>query len=106
MRSGDGVSLGIGEVAERTGLSEPVLRTWETRFGYPSPRRSPSGRRRYSEQDVDALRRVVRERAAGLSLEAAIDRAFASPAHGGPSIFSGLRERHPHVPSHRIPSGP
>ena len=33
-------------VAERTGLTQDVLRVWERRYGLPMPHRSPSGHRR------------------------------------------------------------
>ena len=82
----------IGDVAERTGIAVPVLRMWESRFGFPVPDRRPNGRRRYSEADVRALRRVVKHREAGLSLGAAIDKARGtgeSPA----TVFAGLRQR-------------
>ena len=35
--------LGIGDLARRTGLTPQVIRAWETRFGFPQPRRTPSG---------------------------------------------------------------
>lgn len=45
----------IGVVAERTGLSVHVLRAWERRYGVVRPRRGESGRRLYSDADVDRL---------------------------------------------------
>jgi DICT domain-containing protein len=86
-------AVGIAEVAARTGIGVPVLRAWESRFGFPSPARLPSGRRAYSERDVELLRQVVRDRAGGLSLRAAVERAAASPARPAGSIHAGLRAR-------------
>ena len=95
-------ALGIAAVAARTGLSPPTLRMWEARFGHPSPLRSSNGRRCYSERDVDALCRVVRDREAGLSLQAAIRLAFGSAQESGTSIYAALRRDQPHLPIHRV----
>lgn len=45
----------IGVVAERTGLSNHVLRAWERRYGVVHPSRAPGGRRLYSDADVERL---------------------------------------------------
>jgi DNA-binding transcriptional MerR regulator len=82
----------IGQVAELTGLSEPTLRAWERRFGFPTPIRGAGGQRRYSEAQVEQLRQIVRDREGGLSLEAAVGRATQDPtaAH---TVFAALSER-------------
>ena len=77
-----------------TGVGEATLRAWERRFGFPSPRREPSGHRRYSRDEVERIRAVVRERDRGLSLAVAIERVTAEPS-GPPSLFAPLRERRP-----------
>jgi hypothetical protein len=64
-------TLTIGELAERTGVAAGTLRMWERRYGFPRPRRSSSGHRRYSSADATLVERVLRHRAAGLSLAAA-----------------------------------
>jgi MerR family transcriptional regulator, light-induced transcriptional regulator len=87
-------AIAIGELAARTGVEEGTLRMWERRHGFPSPRRLGSGHRRYAEDDVERVRRVLRERAAGLSLAAAIARV-AQPGGGEQSVFAGLRARRP-----------
>jgi DNA-binding transcriptional MerR regulator len=87
-------SLSIGGVVAATGVGEATLRAWERRFGFPAPRREPSGHRRYSHGDVERIRSVVRERRRGLSLGVAIERVTAEPA-GPPSLFAPLRERRP-----------
>jgi MerR family transcriptional regulator, light-induced transcriptional regulator len=46
----------IGVVAERTGLTQEVLRVWERRYGVVAPARAEGGRRLYSDADVDRLR--------------------------------------------------
>ncbi|MFA7331311.1 MAG: MerR family transcriptional regulator [Candidatus Delongbacteria bacterium] len=45
----------IAAVALRTGLSQDLLRTWEKRHALVRPGRSESGRRLYSDQDVEFL---------------------------------------------------
>jgi MerR family transcriptional regulator, light-induced transcriptional regulator len=50
-----------------TGISPWRIRTWERRYGVPSPEREPNGRRTYSEADVEVLRRMAALTEAGLS---------------------------------------
>jgi DNA-binding transcriptional MerR regulator/methylmalonyl-CoA mutase cobalamin-binding subunit len=58
----------IGVVAERTGLSLDVLRVWERRYGVVAPERDASGRRVYTDADVERLRLLSRATAAGRSI--------------------------------------
>lgn len=46
----------IGVVAERTGLSQDVLRVWERRYRVVEPGRSESGQRLYADADIERLR--------------------------------------------------
>jgi MerR family transcriptional regulator, light-induced transcriptional regulator len=87
--------LAIGELAEQTAVPAATLRSWETRYGFPRPRRLEGGHRRYHPGDVELVREVLRQRAAGLSLEAAIGRATARGAEAESSVFAGLRRRQP-----------
>jgi DNA-binding transcriptional MerR regulator/methylmalonyl-CoA mutase cobalamin-binding subunit len=45
----------IAVVAERTGLSQDLLRVWERRYGAVAPTRSPGGQRLYSDADIERL---------------------------------------------------
>jgi hypothetical protein len=45
----------IGTVSRLTGISQHTLRVWERRYGAVESRRSDSGRRLYSDQDVEKL---------------------------------------------------
>jgi MerR family transcriptional regulator, light-induced transcriptional regulator len=85
----------IGQFVDRTGIAEGTLRMWERRHGFPAPQRLPSGHRRYSEADVELVRRVASERSAGLSLAAAIDRAQSLTASPASSVYAALRRRRP-----------
>jgi DICT domain-containing protein len=100
-RYDEDAALSIGDVVAATGVGEATLRAWERRFGFPSPRREPSGHRRYSRGDIERIRSVVRERGRGLSLSVAIDRVTAEPS-GPPSLFAPLRERRPDLLPVRI----
>jgi len=65
------VSLSIGQVAERTGLSVHALRFYERQGILASPvQRGPGGRRVYSEQDVEWLTLCIILRASGMPLPA------------------------------------
>lgn len=66
-------TLTIGDLSDRSGIATATLRMWETRYGFPEPRRLSSGHRRYRTQDVELVREVVRLRDTGLRLDAAID---------------------------------
>lgn len=96
--------LTISAVAARTGVSVPVLRSWEERYGFPRPERLPGGHRRYTEADVERIQRVQQERADGRSLRAAIEAAAAGPssAAGSPTVFAGLRRLRPDLPTRVI----
>src|SRR6201996_4170646 len=93
-RYAEDAALSIGDVVAATGVGEATLRAWERRFGFPTPRREPSGHRRYSRSDVEGIRSVVRERDRGLSLAVAIERVTAE-VPGPPSLFAPLRARRP-----------
>jgi DICT domain-containing protein len=85
----------IREVVARTGIAEATLRMWERRHGVPSPERLPSGHRRYSARDLELVERIAVERAAGLSVAAAIERARSHVERPPTSLFAALRARRP-----------
>ncbi len=54
----------IKQAAARTGLSVPVIRVWERRYGVVQPSRTPAGYRLYDEESIArlaAMRRLVAE---------------------------------------------
>lgn len=81
--SGTGTELSIGQVAERTGLSVHTLRLYE-REGLLTDqvRRGTSGRRSYTEWDVEWLSTCRKFRASGMPL--ATIRRFAELVRQGP----------------------
>ncbi len=98
----DPAVLSISEVSGRTGIPVAGLRNWEQRYGMPRPRRSASGQRRYTEADCALLADVLRRRAGGLSLAAAVAAATAGTDGGHTSVFAGLRRRHPGLRVHVV----
>jgi MerR family transcriptional regulator, light-induced transcriptional regulator len=59
--------LRIGELSRRLGVSDHVLRAWESRYGLLQPVRSAGGFRLYSEADALRIRRMQAHLAHGLS---------------------------------------
>lgn len=57
----------IGTLARILGVPAATLRTWEERYGIVVPDRSPAGHRLYSRLQVEQLRFVSGQVAAGLS---------------------------------------
>jgi DICT domain-containing protein len=95
--------LSIGDVAAQTGVGESTLRMWEARYSFPSPKRLPSGHRRYSEQDLARIHAVLRARDEGLPLPYAINRARRLEAEPRPSVYGALREQFAHLHPHQLP---
>ena len=73
--------LTIGALAERTGVTPNVLRTWENRFGFPAGRRTGSGHRRFSEGDVALVREVQAARERGVPLNLAVTSVLQRSRH-------------------------
>ena len=96
-------ALTIREVARETGVPEGTLRMWETRYGFPAPQRLPSGHRRYTDDDVESVRQVARDREAGLSMKAAIDRVREAAGEPDVSIFAGIRRPRPDLQPYVLP---
>jgi DNA-binding transcriptional MerR regulator len=77
------VELGIGQVAERTGMSVHALRLYEREGLMAGPvRRDAGGRRVYTEWDVEWLHYCTKFRASGMPL--AEIRKFADLVRQGP----------------------
>ena len=55
----------IGVVSARTGIPQDLLRAWEKRYDAVVPSRGPTGRRLYSDRDIEKLRLLKRAVAAG-----------------------------------------
>lgn len=49
----------IKEVSDRLAISPALMRLWESRYGWPSPRRNASGQRRFNLTDLDEIKTVM-----------------------------------------------
>src|SRR6476619_847879 len=72
----------IGELSRRVGVSDHVLRAWETRYGLLRPSRSTGGYRLYSDADADRIRRMQAHLSAGLSAAEAAQAVLAEADPG------------------------
>ncbi|HEX2104494.1 MAG TPA: MerR family transcriptional regulator [Solirubrobacteraceae bacterium] len=93
----DGQTLTVTEFAELTGVSRERLRTWERRYGFPTPHRVGAGARRYALGDVARVVAVRQAAAHDVPLPEAIARARAAPAPEppGPRTLAGVVEQLP-----------
>ena len=89
--------LRIGELSRRLGVSDYVLRAWESRYGLLQPVRSAGGFRLYSEADALRIRRMQAHLARGLSAAEAAREVLGedsearrdSGVRGGPDQAAG-----------------
>lgn len=72
--------------AAMLGVSPNTLRSWERRFGYPMPRRTPGGHRQFDLAEIEALRQAFEE-THNVSSAISVARARGS----GPSSPARLR---------------
>ncbi|HWH54956.1 MAG TPA: cobalamin B12-binding domain-containing protein [Gaiellaceae bacterium] len=89
--------LRIGELSRRTEVAPELLRAWERRYGLLAPSRSDGGYRLYSEDDVERVRAMQANLAAGLSAAEAARLAIEAPhadqpGARGASALAALRE--------------
>jgi DNA-binding transcriptional MerR regulator len=83
-------ALRIGELSRRLGVSDHVLRAWESRYHLLQPVRSAGGFRLYSEADESRVRRMQAHLALGLSAAEAAQAVLAEDSrirdgHGRPT---------------------
>src|SRR5579862_7598545 len=81
--------LRIGELSRRLGVSDHVLRAWESRYGLLKPVRSAGGFRLYSEADALRVRQMQAHLARGLSAAEAAQAALGEDNGAG----ADLRQR-------------
>jgi MerR family transcriptional regulator, light-induced transcriptional regulator len=90
MNAGDGSPmLRIGELSRRVGVSDHLLRAWESRYGLLRPVRSPGGFRLYSEADARRVRRMQAHLAAGLSAAEAAQAVLGEDGQARPDPSQG-----------------
>jgi MerR family transcriptional regulator, light-induced transcriptional regulator len=76
--------LRIGELSRRLGVSDHVLRAWESRYGLLQPVRTAGGFRLYSEADERRVRRMQAHLARGLSAAQAARAALGEDNEDSP----------------------
>jgi len=81
--------LRIGELSRRVGVSDHLLRAWESRYGLLRPVRSPGGFRLYSEADARRVRRMQAHLAAGLSAAEAAQAVLGEDGQARPDPSQG-----------------
>jgi DNA-binding transcriptional MerR regulator len=79
--------LKTGEAATMLRVSPNTLRSWEHRFGFPTPQRSPGTHRLYLHAELAGLQLALRE---GLSISGAVARARHELADHGNTLVSAL----------------
>jgi DNA-binding transcriptional MerR regulator len=72
----------IQTVAEMTGVPASTLRTWEQRYGFPSPDRTASAYRVYSDEDIREIVRVRELCDRGLAPAEAVQEVVAGSKSG------------------------
>jgi DNA-binding transcriptional MerR regulator len=80
--------LRIGELARRTGVTEPTLRAWERRYGLLRPERSAGGFRLYSDEDAVRVRAMQDHLGRGVAASEAAGLALAAPPDDASPIES------------------
>ncbi len=81
--------LRIGELSRRVGVSDHLLRAWESRYGILQPVRSSGGFRLYSEADESRIRRMQAYLAEGLSAAEAARAALGGDTRLTPDLPAG-----------------
>ena len=70
----------VAAVERMTRIPASTLRSWERRYGWPRPLRTPSGQRLYSDRDVAVIRFLDRRRVEGMALPQAAGLLEHAPA--------------------------
>lgn len=75
--------LTLKAVSRRTGIPAATLRTWEHRYGFMRPRRSPSGHRLYGEAEIARIEKVKYLVEQGVRIGAAMKAVVEEAADNG-----------------------
>jgi DNA-binding transcriptional MerR regulator len=104
--SGSAQALNINDASKSCGLSPSVLRIWELRYGWPSPRRRANGYRAYTAHQVQELKRVAQLVKTGTPISQLIvdglprfpaDGSLPQPPRGLPRTKALVRSRDPRI---------
>ena len=85
-----GTGLSVSAVSILLGVPVPTIRSWERRYAFPSPERTKGSHRRYSSDEVDQLRAVRDEIAAGVPASGAVAIVRDRAATPEPDLVSSI----------------
>jgi MerR family transcriptional regulator, light-induced transcriptional regulator len=75
---GEAQAIRTNAAGAMLGVSPSTLRSWERRYGFPRPQRSPGGHRQYALAEIEALRQALNEtHNASSAIALAIERGAA-----------------------------
>jgi MerR family transcriptional regulator, light-induced transcriptional regulator len=80
---GEQTNLTISAVSGLLEIPVPTIRSWERRYGFPSPERTHGKHRRYSMQEVDLLRALRDEITRGHPAREAVQIVLSQRSGGG-----------------------
>lgn len=78
----------IKQAAIRSGVSVPLIRAWERRYGVVSPKRTPSGYRLYDDEAIATLRRVRELTESGWTASEASRAVLEGEVPVGPTVVA------------------
>ncbi len=87
--------LTIADVSAEIGVPVPTIRSWERRYGFPTPARTRGRHRRYSRREVHLLRALRDEIARGFPAREAVRRVLertAPPTGPAADLVAGVLE--------------
>ena len=84
----------IAAVSSLLGIPVPTIRSWERRYGFPVPSRTPGKHRRYTVEEIDQLRMMRDEITRGHSASEAVDivRRFTTEVRPRAELLERLLE--------------
>lgn len=83
----------VNEVEERTSVPASTLRQWERRYGFPTPERSDSGYRLYSDADLQSINAMKRHIDDGIPASRAAELVRRmNPAAKGPRPLREMQQ--------------
>jgi DNA-binding transcriptional MerR regulator len=82
-RSNASEGVPIASVSSSLDIPVPTIRSWERRYGFPSPSRTGGRHRRYTEREIEQLRDLRDLITRGHSAREAVARLTAGPRNAG-----------------------
>jgi DNA-binding transcriptional MerR regulator len=94
--------LTLKAVSRRTGIPAATLRTWEHRYGFMRPRRSPAGHRLYGEEEIARIERVKDLVGQGVRIGAAMQAVIEEAAAADPADQHRAGDTSKHAEVYRL----